>query len=73
MVVYNFVGALSHSTWPLRCRWAMSSLTHKGKPSEQTPNAPASSSASLTPTVSSASSGKHLNAHSFPQICSISL
>lgn len=36
--------------------WAMSSLTHKGKPSEQTPLASANSSAPLTPVVSSASS-----------------
>ncbi|CAL5407596.1 unnamed protein product [Camellia sinensis] len=36
--------------------WAMSSLTLKGKPSEQTPLAPAKSSAALTSTISSPSS-----------------
>lgn len=36
--------------------WAMSSLTLKGKPSEQTPHAPANTSAPLTSAISNASS-----------------
>ncbi|TXG49951.1 hypothetical protein EZV62_025826 [Acer yangbiense] len=40
----------------LPCRWAMSSLTIKGKPSEQAPLAPSNSIAPLASTSSSASS-----------------
>lgn len=44
----------------LPCRWAMSSLTLKGKPSEQAPVASANSITPLTSTTSSTSSGMHL-------------
>ncbi|KDO67543.1 hypothetical protein CISIN_1g0040252mg, partial [Citrus sinensis] len=40
--------------------WAMSSLTLKGKPSEQAPVASANSITPLTSTTSSTSSGMHL-------------
>lgn len=45
----------------LLCRWAMSSLTLKGKPSEQAPVASANSGTPLTSTTSNASSGLHLD------------
>ena len=44
----------------IKCRWAMSSLTLKSKPSEQAPLAPANSSAPLASASSNDSSGIHL-------------
>ena len=43
----------------LQCRWAMSSLTLKGKPSEQASLAPVNTSAPISSTASNASSGMH--------------
>ncbi|KAJ0102391.1 hypothetical protein Patl1_06775 [Pistacia atlantica] len=45
----------------MSCRWAMSSLTLKGKPSDQAPVASANSGTSLTSTTSNASSGMYFD------------
>ena len=47
----------------------MSSLTLKGKPSEQAPLASVTSSAPLTSTSSNASSGRHVDNLSFCFLC----
>lgn len=55
-----FILEFASTQLSLPCRWAMSSLTLKGKPSEQAPVASANSITPLTSTTSSTSSGMHL-------------